>query len=36
MWGLDDNWVTTSQKVKVSDLERTNMIPREEMDLSIF
>jgi len=23
MWGLEDNWVTTSQKVKVSDLEKT-------------
>jgi len=23
MWGLEDNWVTPSQKVKVSDLERT-------------
>jgi len=23
MWGLEDNWVTPSQKLKVSDLERT-------------
>lgn len=34
MWGIEENWVTTSQKVKVSDLERTIIDCLDRPDLS--